>query len=405
MNGFSLTRLLLTIVAAGAVALWFLGADDRRDAALYAELASAPFSRFDESFYLGEPGEGRIRLLPLEERPPRRAALKHLIESAERARELESHVVSGSVEDFKVALALADSEVDGLIAGARLPGEFRHTALEPLDDIGRARLEQRLDANRAAAPMFIDRRNEIFARRVAETTRQLEAEFGADGFSVFVFTGAAHVPGVTRLLREALAIDTDAPPVDIGRAFEQALAGVEVGAKIDPSVQLREALNALIPDADVGPVRIRSDVHSPFFDTVRVVDPEFFMGLVTDYEPSSPVSIARYAAVVEEVRQLARAGRRIVFFTELDALTLVDTLRDIHRERRFETFRSGLAALPERASAELSGTAGTSDDASATLDAYAARLFPYFHAGPAALLFAKLDEATLAPALRRALEH
>lgn len=398
MNGFSLTRLLLGIVAACAVMLWLLGADDRRDAALYAELASAPFSRFDESFLANAPDTAGIRLLPLEERPPRTVALEHLIGRAENMRELSSHIGARSLLEFADALALADSEVDGLIAGARLPGDFRRAALEYLDASSRVLLERRLDETRAASPRVIDRRDEVFALRVAETTRLLEAEFGADGFAVFVFTGAAHVPGVARLLRAALGIDVDAPPVDIAPAFEQALGQIDLGSEVDMRVQLQEALNALIPDADVGPVRVRSDVHSPFFDTARVVDPKFFMGLVYGYERSSPVSIARYAAVVEEVRQVAREGRRIVFFTELDALTLVDTLVDVHNARRFETFKKGLAKLPGRNRPSAPGAALPD------IEADAVHLFPYFHAGPVALLFAKLDEATIAPALKRALE-
>jgi hypothetical protein len=378
-----------------ALGVWLEGADVRRDASLYAELAAAPFSRFDESFYLGAPGDGRIRLLPLEELSARTRALEYIADRKEALEELGEHLLHPDRESKQAlngAFLLAEQEAGLALVGSAASDRHRQAFGALLTPDGRELFESLIHRTPVAQRAIIDDRDEVFARRITEVVHQLEASLGGGDFSVFVFIGAGHVPGVTRRVREALGIDTDGEPLDLGAAVSRALARIDQEAEASVRSQFYELANDGIVDVDVGPVRIRGDVHSPYLGMARMMESRSFAALVTVAEKEYPRSIQRYASIVTEVRLAARQGQHIVFFAELDALLLVDSLAELHLSDRFQDFKGSLAFHPLRKGPAYEGL---------DLEAETVRLFPFFHYGPVGLLFAKLDEQTIpAPFLR-----
>lgn len=95
------------------------------------------------------------------------------------------------------------------------------------------------------------------------------------------------------------------------------------------------------------------------------------------------------------MRLAARQGQHIVFFSEYDAVMLVDNLAELRLSDRFEGLKRALATNPLRRGSAYEGL---------DPEAEAVRLFPFFHFGPAGLLFAKLDEQTIPAPFLRAME-
>jgi hypothetical protein len=373
--------------------------DAERDAALDEALATAPWSRFHESFYLGEPGDGRIRILPLEEWGPRQDVLEHMQSHVRMIEELMEHVRDAGPApslEFPQLLALAQAENEQQRTGTRPEGVHAQAMREILTDEGDALFDTLMIDTQLAVPMVIDQRNEVFARRTLEVLADLEQLFDPGEAVVIVFTGAGHVAGVARHIATALGREDEVPDIDMERAFRLALETLEDDTGIPAKIQLAEALTTRIPDVDLGPVRIRGDVHSPFFDSVRHVGFDFFVPGMAQYETRYALSIQRYADLVDEVRSLARAGKHVVFLVELEATTLVDSHADVLREGRFDEFKRQLAAKAVEDGAPLD------DDA---LEARTQRLMPFFLIGPTSVLVAKLDEQTLPPPLQRALQE
>jgi hypothetical protein len=373
--------------------------DSERDAALDEALAMAPWSRFHESFYLGEPGDGRIRILPLEEWGPRQDVLEHMQSHVKMAEGLTEHFRDANPAlplEFPHLLALAQAENEQRRDGARAEGEHAQAMREILNDEGDALFDALLIDTQLAVPMVIDRRDEVFARRTLEVLADLEQQFEPGEAVVIVFTGAGHVSGVARHIATALGREDEVPDIDMEREFRLALETLEDDSATPAKILIAEALTPRIPDVDLGPVRIRGDVHSPFFDSVRHVGFDFFVPGMTLYETQYALSIQRYADLVDEVRSLARAGKHVVFLVELEATTLVDSHADVLREGRFEEFKRQLAAKAVEDGAPLD------DDA---LEARTQRLMPFFLIGPTSVLVAKLDEQTLPAPLQRALEE
>jgi len=202
----------------------------------------------------------------------------------------------------------------------------------------------------ASRSAMLDRRDQIFARHIVEATRQLALSQGPGRFSVAVFVGTGHVPGVVRRVREALGINVDHEPIDIDEIIKQALWAVDRTSDMSVRRQIMEFVNA----------------HA-----VAVVETEL------------PNSIARYAALVDEVRNAARQGRQIVFFAEFDASLLVEALSAIRNAGLYDAFKTALAHHVFRR-----GEAYEQLDP----EAEAIRLFPFFFMGPAGLIIAKLNE-------------
>jgi hypothetical protein len=366
------------------------------DADLAEELDAAPWSRFDESFYLGEPGDGRIRILPMEEWGPRQDVLARMQSQARDVEALKEHLVEPKLVtslEFPDLLALALAESEQERSGTRPEGVHAQAMRERLTDTGDELFDELMIETQLAVPMVIDTRDEVFARRALEVAAELEQEFAPGEAVVIVFTGAGHVPGVARRIAAGLGREDEVPDLDLERDFREVLAGLEDDLSSSAKTRLTEALTARVPDVDLGPVRIRGDVHSPFFDAVRHVGFEFFVPGMARYETDYSVSIQRYADVVDEVRGLARAGKHVVFLVELEATTYVDSHADVLREGRFEEFKRQLAAQAVQDGAPL-------DDGA--LEARAQRLMPYFLIGPTSVLVAKLDEQTLPAPLQRA---
>jgi len=346
--------LVLVVVAA-----WSVEIQDRRDAALYAELSAAPFSRFDESFTSGRSCNGRIRILPLEERAANQAALAFLARNLDKTSALRQYL------------------------------------REPGDDAEAALCEAMLDTFAASRTTLIDRRDEISARRIVATTRRLESEFGAGEVDVIVFVGAAHLTGVAHRVRQALGIAADAQSVDMDDLRRQALEEFDQESETSLSVQVRDFMNECLPDVDIGPVRLRGNFHSRLLGVYRHLEPALVAGLALYSDSEPPRSVDPYESVVDEVRELVIAGRQVVFFAEYDASTLVKQLSDVMSGQRFEVFKQHLAAHPR-----MEGEAPTGP----ALEAEAVRLFPFVHDGPSSLLFAKLDQATVPQPYWRAIK-
>jgi hypothetical protein len=223
---------LALIVSFLALGVWLEGADARRDAVLYAELASASF-------------------------------------------------------------LLARSEAYLTPSGSATSDEHRQAFRALLTPDGRELFESLIHLSPVAQRAVIDNRDEVFARRITEVVHELEVSLGGDDFSVFVFIGTAHVPGVTRRVREALGIDTDGEPLDLDAAVSRALARVDPEAEASVRSQLHELVNDGVVDVDIGPVRIRGDLHSPYLGWARMMDGRTLAGLVTVTEKEYPRSIQR----------------------------------------------------------------------------------------------------------------
>ena len=392
-------RIIAVLLSATiACTLWFQGSDARRDAALAAALDAAPFSRFAPGFAGGLPSEGRLRILPLEEHDSRQAARAELAAMVEGVKTLEQHLIDTGplgIEALNSRFVLAKAENELKSAGTRPDGPHADHLRELLTPRGQALFDQLLIQVQLGRPTVIDRRNEVFAERIVAVTRQLEQTHAPGEAVVVVFTGAGHVPGVAELVEQALDTPRSSGPIDLEAGFRQAMAGVDLDATLHANAQLLEGLNGVVPDVDIGPVRIRGDAHSPYFDAVRFVGFEFFVAQLQDLERDYAVSIARYAALVDEVRALVRDGKDVVFMVELDATDLINSHADVLREERFLQLKVLLAAdvLRDRAIEER-----TPDE----VDGHAARIFPFFLIGPSALLLAKLDPTTIAEPILRA---
>ncbi len=384
---------LVVVIGAAAWTVWSLGSDARRDAALARELAAAAPSRFAAAFYRGSPAEGSIRVLPLEERDARERSLALLREQAQALDALHGQLRNpADLDAFQELFVLAKAENELERSGIPPTGRFSEELRGLLDAAGRTQFDRLMTDIQLATPIAIDGRDDIFAARVVEAVHALERSEPGSGAVVFVFTGARHVEGVAQRVEQALGVSRAGPAHDLAATFERALAGIDRDSSTAVHAQLAEGLNAGVPDVDIGPVRLRGDVHTPFFDAVREVGFEWFLPEVEHYERAYAVSIQRYADVVDEVRELARAGRHIEFLTELDATTLIDSHGDVLREERLAALEQGLGA--RIASGQLDGD-------TAELPLRANRLFPFFVIGPSALLMAQLDKSTLpAPFLR-----
>jgi hypothetical protein len=373
------------------------GSAERQDSALRAELDVAPFSRFEERFLDGAQSSGGLRIVPLEELPTRQPAIELMRQNNLAAQELKENLLQSGKDaegEFTEALALAMSEVDWLSAGGQPTGEYREQALALLDEEGAELLAQALDYKLASTDAVISQRNAVFARRVAECFRVLQRDLDPGSFRIMVFTGAAHVTGVVQQLSEALPDLAPSASVDLGSVFREALSRIDSQQDASVSAQLAERLNERIPDVDLGPILVRGDSHSPFFDPAKYFERDELVSMAALAAVDYPVSIARYNSLVDEVRQLVLDGKFVVFFAELEATTLVESLADLRRERRFDTFVEGLAEQRDD-NTHLQGDSAWEQ---------ALRLFPFFHVGPPGMLFVMLDEATLAPPFLRALE-